>query len=315
MWWNGGPGGIRREFGMFGVAEGRGATRRGSVWWRVAPLPVAVALVWAALTTPSGAAGATVLADWRMDEPAGADVMVDSGPWGLDGHLGTSVRPGVVEQGSTAHRFSTVEPDTSPLDPERLDLVAHDGRLDPGSGDYAMTVRLRTTRPQGNVVQKGQAPSTGGYFKIDMDEGRVACLFMGSAGSVHLRSPASIADGVWHEVRCVRTADEVVLSIDSIVVDRRRGATGTVANTWPVTIAGKSGCNQVSVGCDYFSGDIDRVLLERSGELLAPATSTTSTTVGPSTSTATPTTVRAMSLPTTTVRPVTTTTTVPEVVK
>ena len=27
---------------------------------------------------------------------------------------------------------------------------------------------------------------------------------------------------------------------------------GTTANTWPVTIAGKISCNQVTVGCDYF---------------------------------------------------------------
>ena len=135
-----------------------------------------------------------------------------------------------------------------------------------------MTVRLRTTSPQGNVVQKGQSSSTGGYMKIDMDDGRVACGVIGSSGSLHLRSARSIADGAWHEVRCVRRADEMVLSVDAVVVDRqpwRRPA--TVANTWPVTIAGKSSCNQASVGCDYFSGDIDRVLLERSGDLLAPS--------------------------------------------
>lgn len=307
---------------MFGVDRSRVATRRGSLWWRVAPLPVAVALIWAALATPSGAASSTTLADWHMDEAPGARTLVDQGPWGFDGRIGSSIVAGVAVQGATAHRFSTVAPDTSPLDPERLDLVAHDDRLNPGSDDYAMTVRLRTTSPQGNVVQKGQSSSAGGYMKIDMDDGRVACLFMGSVGTLHVRSPASIADGTWHEVRCVRTADQVLLSIDAVVVDRRRGATGTVANTWPVTIAGKSRCNQTSVGCDYFSGDIDRVLLERSGEPLGPTTTAPATTAPPSTTsqsstTATPTTVRVMSVTTTTARPATstTTTTVPQVVK
>jgi hypothetical protein len=262
------------------------------------------------MVAPSGAAGSAIVADWRLDEPAGARVLVDSGPSGLDGVIGASVGVGVVQQGATAHRFSTVAPDTSPLDPQRLDLVAHDDRLNPGAGDYAITVRLRTTSPQGNVVQKGQSSSSGGYMKIDMDDGRVACGVIGGSGSLHLRSARSIADGAWHEVRCVRRADEMVLSVDAVVVDRQRGVTGMVANTWPVTIAGKSSCNQASVGCDYFSGDIDRVLLERSGELLAPITSL------PTTTTASTTTVRPTpSTTTTTVRPAIVTTAEPEIVK
>ena len=144
-----------------------------------------------------------------------------------------------------------------------------------------MTVRLRTTSPQGNVLQKGQSAAVGGYMKIDMDEGRVACVYLGSAGSSHVRSAESVADGAWHELRCVRTANEVVLSIDGAVVDRQRGAMGEVANEWPVTIAGKGSCNQVTVGCDYFSGDIDRVLMERSGEPFAPPTTAPPTTVPP----------------------------------
>jgi hypothetical protein len=278
---------------------------------------VAATVAWVAMVAPSGAAGSATVADWRLDEPAGAHVLVDSGPSGLDGVIGASVGVGVVQQGATAHRFSTVAPDTSPLDPQRLDLVAHDDRLNPGAGDYAMTVRLRTTSPQGNVVQKGQSSSTGGYMKIDMDDGRVACGVIGSSGSLHLRSARSIADGAWHEVRCVRRADEMVLSVDAVVVDRQRGLTGTVANTWPVTIAGKSSCNQASVGCDYFSGDIDRVLLERSGDLLAPAATPPPTSLPPTTTTAAPTTtVRpAPNTTTTTVRPAIVTTAEPEIVK
>ena len=317
---------------MFGTSGVRRRTSgRGLVVRRIAPLPAAALVAWVAAIAPSGAAGSVTVAEWRMDEPAGARVLVDAGPSGLDGQIGSSIAAGVVEQGAIAHRFSPVAPDSSPVDPERLDVVPHDERLDPGTGDYAMTVRLRTTSPQGNVVQKGQSAAVGGYMKIDMDEGRVACVYLGSAGSSHVRSAESVADGAWHELRCVRTANEVVLSIDGAVVDRQRGATGEVANEWPVTIAGKGSCNQVTVGCDYFSGDIDRVLMERSGEPFAPPTTAPPTTVPPTlppttlpptgpaptvpvTTAAPTTTVRP---PTTTVRPspTTTTTTVPEVVK
>ena len=297
-----------------------------SAFWRLLPVPVLAVTVWAAAISPSGATGSGIVADWQMNEPAGASVLVDSGPNGLHGRIGSSVQAGVIDGPSVVHRFSLVAPDTSPLDPERLDLVAHDDRLNPGDDDVALTVRLRTTSPQGNVVQKGQALSTGGYVKLDMDDGRIACLFKGSEGAVHVRSAVSIADGVWHEVRCVRTRDEVVLSIDGLLADRRRSASGVVANTWPFAIAGKSSCNQGSVGCDYFSGDIDRVLLERTSVLVVPTTAPPTTVAGTST-TAAPTTVATTTAPPTTAPPTTrattttrvpvttTTTTAPPVVK
>ena len=299
-------------FGMSGVR--RRTSRRGQRWRRLAPVPAAALVAWMAATTPSGAASSQMIADWQMDEPAGAGVLVDAGPSGLHGTIGASITTGVVEQGAVAHRLSTVAPDTSPVDRGRLDVVANDARLNPGTQDYAMKVRLRTTSPQGNVVQKGQSSSVGGYMKIDMDEGRVACVFIGSTGYTHLRSTGSISDGSWHDVRCVRTSTEVVLSIDGVVVDRTRIVIGKVANDWPVTIAGKFSCNQVTVGCDYFSGDIDRVWFDHHGSTVLPSTTAPPTTV-PTTLSSSTTSPSTSAAPTTTVRPPTTTTTVPEIVK
>ena len=90
-----------------------------------------------------------------MDEPAGAGVLVDAGPSGLHGTIGASITTGVVEQGAVAHRFSTVAPDTSPVDHGRLDVVANDARLNPGTQDFAMTVRLRTDEPAGQRGAEG----------------------------------------------------------------------------------------------------------------------------------------------------------------
>lgn len=325
---------------MVSSSGGRGPRSWRAAASRLAPIVVTTVVVWFAGTIPGGAAGSTIVADWQMDEPAGATVLVDHGPLGIDGAIGSSVVTGAIVDGAVAHRRSQVDPDGSPVDHGRLAVVDPDDRLNPGSGDFAVSLRLRTSSPQGNVVQKGQALAEGGYVKVDMDEGRIACLYLGSAGSAHVRSPASIADGAWHEVRCVRTDDEVVMVLDGLVVSRRAAVTGTVANDWPVTIAGKGSCNQVTVGCDYFSGDLDRVVLDRSPSLAFPAPpatvpstsapttlpstvpSTIATTVPPTTEvTTTTTTVRPTT--TTTVRPPATTTTVrpaptttvPEVVK
>ena len=37
-------------------------------------------------------------------------------------------------------------------------------RLNPGSGNFAVEFRMRTTHSFGNVIQKGQAGSKGGYW-------------------------------------------------------------------------------------------------------------------------------------------------------
>ncbi|MCB9376824.1 MAG: hypothetical protein H6515_13280 [Microthrixaceae bacterium] len=211
----------------------------------------------------SGSPISEVVADWRMDEPPGSQTLIDDGPDGLDGTIGSQVSSGVEEQGAVAQRRAAVAPDEPPVAVDRLAEVPHDKRLNPGDGPYAVTVRLRTTSPKGNVVQKGQFGVPGGYFKIDMDDGRVACLFLGSKGSSHARSRRSIVDGRWHEVRCERDGDDLVLRVDGAEVARRDKPVGSIDNTFPLTIAGKLACDQVERFCDYFSGDIDRVLIER----------------------------------------------------
>jgi hypothetical protein len=56
----------------------------------------------------------------------------------------------------------------------------------------------------------------------------------------------------------------VTMIIDGVVTGRNRNATGTIANTRPVTIGGKGNCDQVEITCDYFAGDIDYVKVKTS---------------------------------------------------
>jgi hypothetical protein len=56
----------------------------------------------------------------------------------------------------------------------------------------------------------------------------------------------------------------VTMSIDGQRTGRNTNPTGTIANTRPLTIAGKGNCDQVEITCDYFSGDIDYVRIETS---------------------------------------------------
>ncbi len=223
----------------------------------------AVLIIAAVLLAGSpGAAQATAgrpVASWEMNEAAGSRTMRDSSGHGYTGAIGAEVLAGTSVAGATGYRFSRLQPDTPPPHPSHLAVVPDYSSLDPQSGEYAITMRLRTTYQFGNVVQKGQATVAGGNFKMQIPSGIVQCYFRGSSGALMAIAPRKINDGNWHTVRCERDYDGVRLSIDGAQVAMRGGWTGRIDNDWPVSIGGKTGCNQVRVGCDYFAGDIDYV--------------------------------------------------------
>jgi hypothetical protein len=212
-------------------------------------------------TAGSAAASADhTIAMWDMDEPGRSRVMDDSSDHGLDGRIGRE-----VEHTGDYYRFSRLEPDTPPTHPQHLVTVDDDAELDPGSRDYAITIRMRTRYQFGNIIQKGQATVSGGSFKLQIPNGHVQCWFRGSAGSILVTAPSKINDGRWHVVNCERTRDGVALRIDGRTVANRWGWTGSISNSWPVSIGGKTDCDQRDVGCDYFAGDLDYVAIDVDG--------------------------------------------------
>jgi hypothetical protein len=232
---------------------------------RLLVVPVALAGL-LAVASPAQAAIDQPVAVWQMNEPAGSGTMLDSAGNGINGVIGTDVRAGTaLAGGGTGYRFAFVKPNQPPANPARIVQVPHDTRLNPGTGDFAVEVRLRTTNSFGNVVQKGQSGAKGGYFKFQAPKGKISCLFRGSAGSSTASSGTTLVnDGQWHTVRCERSASSVVMTVDGAVTGRNRNATGTIANTRPLTIAGKTNCDQVDITCDYFAGDIDYVKIDTS---------------------------------------------------
>jgi hypothetical protein len=67
-----------------------------------------------------------------------------------------------------------------------------------------------------------------------------------------------VADGMWHDLRCTRSTNRLVLSVDGI--DRAAIAVPpnlSIANAEPLRVGGK-GANK---GNDQFAGEIDNVFL------------------------------------------------------
>ncbi|MEV6300214.1 laminin G domain-containing protein [Actinoplanes sp. NPDC051861] len=224
-------------------------------------LALLTVLVLTAVSYPGSASAAVVspyeVAVWTMDEAPGSTRMIDSSGRGHHGRIGSE-----VGLHSSGYRFERLEPDTPPTHPQHLVVVPHSDALNPGSRNFSVTVRLRTTNKFGNIIQKGQATVAGGSFKLQIPNGRVECTYRGSKGTMELFAPYRINDGVWHVVRCVRVSSGIAMFIDGRQVASRAGWTGPIANTWPVSIGGKLDCDQREVGCDYYAGDLDYILIE-----------------------------------------------------
>jgi hypothetical protein len=218
---------------------------------------VAAASLLLGAASPAHAAASRVVAVWEMNEPAGSRSMADDSGHGLRGSIGREVGTGVRVDGARGYRFDRLDPDTPPTRPQHLVTVQDRDELDPGNRDYSVTVRLRTTYQFGNIVQKGQATVAGGNWKLQIPNGIVQCLFRGSSSQIIVSAPRRINDGRWHTARCDRTGSGVTLRIDGSEVAHRSGWTGRIANSWPLSIGGKTDCDQIDVGCDYYAGDID----------------------------------------------------------
>jgi Laminin G domain len=218
----------------------------------------------AGIAPGSAVAAPTVVARYEMNEPPGASTMVDSSGFGSNGVVRSGVVTGATAQGATGYRWSNTSPTAPPAKPERIIQVPDTTRLDPEGATYVVEFRYRTTRSFGNVVQKGQNKTSGGYFKFEQPKGFMTCLFKGGNGQQRaVKSPVATNDGNWHTIRCERSAWGVKLWVDGKLVRQLAGPTGTISNSKPLVIGGKLECDQVSVTCDYFVGDIDRVQITK----------------------------------------------------
>lgn len=255
-------------------------------------------------------AATQVLGDWQMNEARGSTRLVDASGNGYHGTIGTDVTLGVRSSGATVHSFPYIS-STAPADPTgRLHIVDQRSALNPGTADYAVELRFRNTHTHGNITQKGQSGASGGYWKVEVDDGVLSCVFAGTSASVALKSSIRVTDDVWRTVRCERRATEAIMFLNGVRETRAAVRTGSIANDWTLAIGGKSNCSGANVQCDYFRGDLDYLRIERPDGATTTTTTTTSTTttVRPTTTTSTTTTVRPTTT-TTTIRPTTTTTT------
>lgn len=234
------------------------------------PCAAAIAAVMPCLlTAPSVASGSTTTAaDWEMNEASNSAVMVDSSG---NGHDGTISQPNTelltgqsFDSTTTGYTWTRHCPTCAPTDPQRVITVpdAADGSLEipDAAVTYTLEFRFRTTHPFGNYMQKGQSTSGGGQIKVQGPKGIVQCLFKDANGvKAGTGSGRALDDGLWHTVKCVHTATQVLEYVDGVKVAAHNGSTGPIDNRTAFTVGGKVNCDQITTTCDYFVGDMDYI--------------------------------------------------------
>lgn len=232
-----------------------------------------VALVLASVMASATTASADVVAAYEMEEAADATVLVDSGPNALNGTIGSLVVRHVFI-GTDDYGFTFQGPRTI-ANKEKLANVADNPLLDPGTQPYRVSVRFRTTNgADPNIVQKGQSGQTGGFWKVVLHKGWPRCHFRDSRfvtkaiGFVDKGYPDYVkaSDGKWHTLICERLANGVRATIDpgdpEGATNFISGSIGNIDNKRPLSIGGKTDCDIVTVGCDYFDGTIAWIRIE-----------------------------------------------------
>jgi hypothetical protein len=229
---------------------------------RAALLIAALLVASAAAGVSSASAAFTKVAIWEMNEPPGSQggTMHDSSGKGRNGDIGLLVTTGVTDGNFTGYQFSSAG---NKADPEHLVVVDH-AALNPYKNIFKVFIRLKTTATGQNIIQKGQANTTGGSWKIETDnEGHVVCTFRGGGGRGAVGSRGVLANDKWHGVLCIRRTNEVVMIVDGGIPRHDPGRTGNIDNNAALTIGGKKSCTAPNVSCQYYDGLIDRVAIRR----------------------------------------------------
>lgn len=213
------------------------------------------------------------VARWEMNEPPRSTVMVDTdnSRSTLNGTIGATV----TLNGAT-HTFATDMPEDG-YKPGHVTTVPHHQDLNPASGNFAFTIRYNTRYSFGNIMQKGQGSAVGGYWKFENPNRQPRCMFRGSKGETRTGFIKGYATGVqlskgWHTVTCERIMSPppgvqpyVRMWVDGVAQPKAIGSTGTIANSAPLSIGGKSDCGPTSSAksCDYFIGQIGYIEIRK----------------------------------------------------
>ncbi len=140
-----------------------------------------------------------------------------------------------------------------------------DDSLNPGTRSMTYGASVLMTHSDladgANVFQKGYSVGGVSQFKLQVDHllGHPSCVITGSKAHIYRAEPwVDVADGTWHDLACVRTANRLSMTVDGLERASVKLPAGlSIANAEPLRVGGKGPAK----GNDQFAGEIDNVFL------------------------------------------------------
>jgi hypothetical protein len=252
---------------------------------------VVAAMVMALMASSPAWAALVKAADWQMDEKLDETSgtfgpMLDSSGNNNNGTPKNVVQgvqediDGDGEAESTYYRFNGLT-----TDPSRVEVPDADS-LDPKANDITLTARVKVNGTSldddsYDVVRKGFITTEGGDYKMEIKRvkadptiGRLHCFFRGTLedgtdDSVARVARPDVVDGSWHTLRCEKTSDKVVATVDPGTPSERSfttmGSADSIENANDVWVGAKTVTltrRGVERGDDVFDGWMDFVSIE-----------------------------------------------------
>lgn len=227
---------------------------------RIVTVCVVVTVVWAAAANAIPAKMLTFrfdnVAALGEDYTAGGLVRDTSG-YGNDGHL--SDTPGVpqwIEEGKYGGAFNFTGDSSST---GQSILVHHDESLNPGSGDFALSLwTLTRSEYDGDILRKGSiASGASTWYKLEHStspyNNRLSLNFNTDGTDATVSSTQTYEDNQWHFVVAQRRGDLAELWIDG-VLDGTAFVSGSIVNTADLAIGSKDTLND-----DFLNGALDDI--------------------------------------------------------
>lgn len=226
----------------------------------------------AAVVAPSAAHAAEHLRfDFEgVSDPVG--LVEDTSASGNDGMAWNNGMPNAalraISSGGSgqAVAFPAACPNTDSTCPRAIITVPDHPGLNPGMADFSYGVRVRVMPGQltadhgSNLLQKGKWNTS--QWKVQLDDavqGRPSCVLRPTVdpenSTVKVRASVGIADGVWHEVTCVRAGGTLSILVDGVARGSKPFTEAVSPEGEELTVGGSG----TFLKNDQFHGELDAV--------------------------------------------------------
>ena len=141
-------------------------------------------------------------------------------------------------------------------------LVPHDASLNPGSGDFAIALWIRTrSEYDGDILRKGSTGTGSTWYKLEHSpspwNNKLSLNFNTTGTDATVTSKQAYSDNQWHFVVAQRRGSLAELWIDA-VLDGTATVTGSISNTANLAIGSKD-----TLDDDFLNSALDEVRIYR----------------------------------------------------